>query len=107
MATVPPLARVKTICSNSCKWVYSSGGWTVSASSCTAGCGCSAKSLLGSKYTLSASGVPTTAVAHVDFLAAATLMLGDPRVPRYPANPVLTATAPAVGVVYEMPCVSD
>ena len=98
--------KVKTICTHSCTWIFTSGGWTVLLNNCTAPCGCSASTLVPPTSSLLPNGEIRDKVDHADFLAVVSLMASDLRVPKYPKNPTLTTTLPAVGTTYEMPCVA-
>jgi hypothetical protein len=101
------LTPASTICSyGSCTWVFQSGGWIVTASSCTGGCGCSVPGSFPRGIVSLPGGIPATPIPHPDFVDAVNLMISDSRVPAHFKKALALTPLPAVGTPYEMPCVS-
>jgi hypothetical protein len=104
MAVTP----ASTICSGSCTWQFQAGGWIVTASSCTGGCGCSAPGSFPRGGTLPGlpPGRPALPVPHDDFVDAVNSMIADSRVPAHFKTSLALTPLPAIGTNYDMPCVS-
>ncbi len=97
-----------TICgTGSCTWVFTPTGWIVTATTCTAPCGCSAASFpAGAK--LNPGGIPHDPVPHADFADEVnTKMLTNPALPPHFTGQIILdrKVLPAVGTAYLMPCV--
>jgi hypothetical protein len=99
------MAASATLCEGTCIWVFKSGSWTVSSSSCATGCGCVDS---GSAAKFNATG--KLVVPHAEFLARVKTMLSDTRLSGLINGPrlqkQLEPTSPSDGQTFETVCMN-